>query len=819
MLKCRLFLVVTVVVFCASFAFAKNGLSPEEELFSPSVSSVFYEMAYELSHSESMSDSQTRQAIVLLKASLSLDGGTGDVLPDLIKVISQYYESDYSRLVNELLIRYMDESADLEVARQAVQYLLNRLDSREEREKLIAGLAMRVAGKNAAMESEFMSLLGLFVIERTDIQNAASFFVKAYNLNKYNKLAFVKFSELMPGQIGESANLERFRLGLTENPLSMENALAFAQYAQQLQFYDIAAKGYEYCSKLYDYLYPSEPLPNWIYIPWMLSSYNTQRSSHKCLQIAGRIREDGGFDLFVESIAAKAAQKTSDSQKANAILGSIEEKIQQSESDSSLQISNEQGAWFYCFVSPDSDKALAWANRAYSKDPNSLESKALLAYALLMGEQAQLAKPLVTEYKNNQIASLVMAHIQIAEGNKESAIKTLKSAIALEPVSLVARRAKELLTKQGGDYIKPIDPDVVLSALEDSFEQGIVPEFVPIDKIISVRLNLRGNEFAHGQPLEGSVAIRNISSEPLVISDDGLFKGNIRVDVNVTGDINRYIPALFTTRIQPALPVKPDHSLVIPMHLMTGELKDILHNHPQASLQIELTAFIDPVVVQGKVSNRFVDVAPARLTVEHPRLEITIKYLQNRLNSLSTGARGSKVQSAELFAGLLMEQHVMANREPMYKVVHADWMPVMLKSGIRYSIRKSNWVGRIKIMSAMLELPLDYGMIEEVSKNLYDTYWPVRMMTLLLLHRNQADNFQQVIDWVARYDLNEFVREMAIALGAIAPEPEKQETIPDANGPNSVDANQPPPIDTNQPVPSKVTRPTKKEVNERISAD
>jgi hypothetical protein len=65
----------------------------------------------------------------------------------------------------------------------------------------------------------------------------------------------------------------------------------------------------------------------------------------------------------------------------------------------------------------------------------------------------------------------------------------------------------------------------------------------------------------------------------------------------------------------------------------------------------------------------------------------------------------------------------------------------------------------------MLSLPLNYEMISAVAKNLDNTNWTVRMMAIYLLTTTTDSNFDKVLDWKAKNDSSELVRDMAIALG------------------------------------------------------
>jgi len=799
MLKGRSFLVFSAFFFYAlpapvvaqtqGLTWAQAPLG-EEKLFSPSVGQKFYEIAYELANSADLSTSEAEQAFIFLTATMNLDSRANYVLPDMIKLASRYpppasilrseTAGDHSQMLYDLIRQYVDESSDLEVTEQAVRHLLEQFDSREQREELLEDLLTTLGDKNARLDSQLATLLGLLTTEKADLETAQSYFMRAYNSNKYNRLAFAKLAELAPEQFKPPVYLEHLRLALAENLLDIEAALAFAQYAQSLQLYETSANAYEYSAELFGYLFPSQALPAHIYLPWMISCYNTQRNQHRCLRIASQVRQSGRFDLFAEAIAGKAAAKIGDTKQANQILQAAERKALELVDYRQETMNYEQLAWFYCFASPDADKAIGWANKAYSIDPSSPTAAAVLAYSLVMNGQADWARPIIDNYEHNQVADLTLALIQLEEGKRDSAFETLKSAIAKDPVTLEAEHAKKILVRHGGEYIPPIDSDFTLIQLRNSFGQDVVPEFTPPEKIISIQLNVRGSKFSYASKFGGSVAITNNSSGQLVISKDGLFTGNIRIDADVSGDINKKIPNLVSVKIKPALPVKPGHSIFIPLRLVTAELRHLLLTYPQASIDIEFTAYLDPVTDdQHKITNRLTGIKPAKVNVKRPGIELTGRFLRNRFSSLTKGRQGQKIKIAQLFTGLLAEQHAMANREPLYKFMYADWMPRLLKSGLLHNLNDDDWVTNVHTMAAMSPLPLDYELTDAIAENLNDTHWPVRMMALSLLAKSQGDCFVKVLDWTAKYDPNKFVRDMAIALGATVPqlqEPANQTT-------------------------------------------
>jgi len=402
-----------------------------------------------------------------------------------------------------------------------------------------------------------------------------------------------------------------------------------------------------------------------------------------------------------------------------------------------------------------------------------------LAYALVLNNQTQWAKPIINNYERNQIADLTLAQIQLAEGQKDSAIETLKTAIIKDPGSFAAERAKEILAQQGEKYTPPIDPDAVLTALENVFGRTLVPVFTPPERLFSAQLNIApdparrqdGNEFPYGERFSGTVAIKNNSAEPLVISDDALFKGNIRIDADISGDLNRKFPNLVSKKIRTALLIEPGRSILIPIRLIMGELRETLLTYPQASLAIDFTLYLDPVTTslqtEGKITNRLTYIKPTRVRIKRPGVKLTAKYLRSRFDLISKGSVAQKIKTAQLFTGLLREQSAIGGlNKPLYRFMYADWMEPLLRSALSELLRNpanDQWVVKVHTMAEMLSLPLDYELISAAAKNLNDTNWPVRMMAVYLLTTTTDSNFDKVLDWTAKNDSNKLVRDMAIA--------------------------------------------------------
>ena len=118
-----------------------------------------------------------------------------------------------------------------------------------------------------------------------------------------------------------------------------------------------------------------------------------------------------------------------------------------------------------------------------------------------------------------------------------------------------------------------------------------------------------------------------------------------------------------------------------------------------------------------------------------------------------------------MFAGLLLEQNIQKKLKLPYRVMRVDGS--LLTDAVKRSLTDEDWSVRTQTIASLLDYtpPLDYELIQAVSKNLDKPQWPDRMLAVYLLSRVQGENFQPVLTQIAANDNNEVVREMAIVLG------------------------------------------------------
>ncbi|MCF7956249.1 MAG: HEAT repeat domain-containing protein [Phycisphaerae bacterium] len=301
--------------------------------------------------------------------------------------------------------------------------------------------------------------------------------------------------------------------------------------------------------------------------------------------------------------------------------------------------------------------------------------------------------------------------------------------------------AKELLDSLAADY-RAIDPQ----------------------QAISVNLALPTKTSFGLQP-DANLLISNKMTDSLVIFDKGLFKGGIRVDAEVRGDVNANIYELISKRIQPGRPVKVGEQISVPLRVINGRLRRILEDHPQASLEIKFTVYLDPVVdLEGNVESSLKGIDPIVRKFRRPGLSVDNRYLIKSLSELSKGRFEEKIRSVRLFTGLSSEQNINTGPGRRYRSFSVE--PSFLTNVITSNIGSDDWMIRTGAIYNLLDRrpPLDFEITRAVSDNINDKNWPVRMVALYMLSKTQSNSFMPVLEWKAKNDPDLNVRWLAEVL-------------------------------------------------------
>lgn len=756
------------------FGFSAVAAAEETSgLNSPTAASALSQLAMEIYYSDPLNPAAVEQAMALLEAALSLNANATEIQENVLRVgaAGQISPQDFSPEVRTALRQYVDQRANLSVAQEAAAYLVDRLNSRPEREELLGRLIYYFEGRNPAFVSGLMTYLSLLTVERGDFTTARSYLSQALQLDPYNRRAFTQFLDLSARTeegVSPAALAVQFRRMLTANPYDLNSAVVLAEHLKQYEVYGIAADAYAYSAALLGYLEPDRKLPEAIYQPWIFMCLRSDKQVAKCDEIARRVRESGRLDLTVEAAAGLAAQKLGQAEKAGRIwqyaAAQAEEQLKGGEANPS--VSPEQLSWFYGFVLDEPEKALAWAHEAYSLRPESDEVLALFAYALVLNDQGDVAEEYLTRMRTpTPVARMAKARILHQADQSGQAIELLKQVAGEESYTVVGSQAIQQLREMGSDYFPQVPPETVVSALTSQFGEPIIPELRPAEEKLEAKINLGGSQYLYGGDLNARLIIENTGRQDLVIRDHAMFTGLVRIDAVVRGDLDMAIPGLLELQLVPGQAIQPGQYASLDVNLMTGKLREVLLTFPQADVEVEFTMWLDPIQVpEGGWQNRLKGLSPVRQVISRKGIVIDSEFLIQRLDILSNGSEGQKARVATLFAGLLAEQAAARRQGLPYAYIRVE--PKVMADALKRLLKDENWKIQLQTLAAIAQVSIsaDSNLLQTVSSLLSSEQWPVRLGAMLVMSRFESQNFEAVLEWQAKNDLSPINQQMAKAL-------------------------------------------------------
>ena len=270
----RQVLILLMLICVSPYLYARSTMETHE-YFSPYNAKTLHKIAYEIYNYSAPDSSEDRQAMLLLTSIPEIDYRSKYVYVDILKLGSEFKSEDHSNAIMIAMTKYIDENADLHVVTKAIRYILDRLDSRQQREVVLASLFNSYKDSNKFLASELLTEIAILTSEKSAMKIATNQFMIAYQNNPYNRIAFSRLhqlSQINENPLGNDFLAKHYRLMLIANPMDIDAAMDYAAFCQEVGLYSIASSVYEYSAELFEYLYPGADLPASIYLPWALPS-------------------------------------------------------------------------------------------------------------------------------------------------------------------------------------------------------------------------------------------------------------------------------------------------------------------------------------------------------------------------------------------------------------------------------------------------------------------------------------------------------------------------------------------------------------------
>jgi len=518
-----------------------------------------------------------------------------------------------------------------------------------------------------------------------------------------------------------------------------------------------------------------------------LSGAYTGKIHTDSIVLAQELLQDDPNNFMFNVLLAKSMEQIQAYRPAEEIMHRLTTQILrklQSAEPQDYQLQSE-AAWFFCFINPDPNTALQYAQNAYLNQPNR-HTIATLAYAQLLNQQPFQAQALLAEGDpNDPVASLTAAGIALARDEKdtalqylrqtESALQTLKRTDPFPAAILndhLARLRLDLLPETA-DPTSP-QKDLIAETFAKEFNNNDLLLVTAPEKFLRCNLRFSTDVFSYGDPMIAQLLLSNLSNlnnldTDLVLGPEMLIDPHVVVtaeikpaydDVRQPGAAavaDNSKPIILTHRylLQRAV-LQPGQSNTISEALNISRLRQILQDQPQQAYQITFRLYLDPVLDEkGGFTSKISAVQPNPVTVIRKAFTPAAPRMDAVFNAARSGTPRERINAICLLAGLLREADLARRGLLSYRpqsVNAGDIRQKIMENFNHPDVRVRGWSAY-----ALHQLPINPNSPEashlaQMLSDASDANWFARFMVIHTL--NPIADLTEYLQWADLVEKN-----------------------------------------------------------------
>ncbi len=723
--------------------------------------------------SKSQIDTSVRQAVIWLEAAERLESGNKMILADLEYLYRSEMIDDPGRALKALTAYSNTQPEDNICVSNWMQYCLDKLDQQSQREIFINSMLENLQ-PYPKVQSEMISLLGVYAAQQGKLDRAASLFEYAWKVWPYNLDAGAKLLALPrpdfvdpEGQLSDIEKQElsyqydqqeQFRtvyylvMSLLADPGDVEVALDLADILFNLNKFAGSELCYGHCVSLLvkdnDEVNPEELTG--LRFKQAVCAYNT-KDYNLAHNILSEILKGSPADIPAAAFAVMSMTKIGDSAEAHEFTdkflasSDLQRLVQSGDRQCCLDL-----AWFYAFVQEDTKKAYDLLVKAGPDSEGNMP--ALMGYLEVVSGVFSTSEDYLNKYELNSPANIfALAKLYSVNGQFEKAYDLCQLALNSSPGVLYARINDLLVSireQAGISYAQSSDLiDAAVSKLNSKqLSLALQPELF---MQCSSRTSRKIYEF--GEDIILDISTVNISSFELPLGPETFFDPYVYYQAKVTPKIpgvksEAIIVPLGLSYLAQIPVLRPGFANSYQQVISSGPIGQILGDSPQISFEIVFDCIPAPLIDKEQI---LISACPALVSSSEPVERAAFNPTPQRLSlyykMLQEGKEEEKIQAAYLFAGLLKESIASREGKLAYKPRIVDYDRTV--DAIITNLKDSTWQVRAWTAHSLDGLLNDKKIVNALSTLLKDPDWFVRLMVLNTLRRSVK--IDTVIDWFA----------------------------------------------------------------------
>lgn len=427
-----------------------------------------------------------------------------------------------------------------------------------------------------------------------------------------------------------------------------------------------------------------------------------------------------------------------------------------------------EAAWFYIHIDPRPQRALEWAARALTLQPEQAVALRAKAAALRMLERHDEARTVVEQLPDTDPWAVIEgSQLDYATGRQAEAKQRLRP-LTTQPAGNWSEQTAALAEEWGLESAASM-PAAAIELREriGGFDARVLNYPAHPEQYISLDMNMDQSSYAPGEPWWCTFRLTNTGPFPITLGPAGMCRPELICTLNSEGDQPRSSGAVIRISLYQHTRLAVGQSIELRQTVDIGSIRSAMIGTPQQIQKITLSAILSPIFIENEEGRLIA--RPAVGGLETPAVHFTRRALSaegDRIDRIGQLVRShdidNQIRGCEWLAMLIAEgQHLAAGRLK-YQATRVD--RVALQDLFLNALHAPPWQVRTRGAEALRWFGLDAQATQAALGLLDDKHWLVRGLALRALADHHRNKFLPVLKRYAAGDDDAWVRELASAM-------------------------------------------------------
>lgn len=659
--------------------------------------------------------------------------------------------------------------------------IIERAQTVEERVDACEQL-LRQPGISRVVSSDLNRRLAELHLGAGEIDEARKCVDQAISQYPQNVAARAVLAELDGSADKPATQLRLLGAQLAANPIDLESTWAIARLLNQFQLTNEAVQWYADAVMLARKLAPQSPPPIELMLEHaqaLLAEKQYRRCVAQCDEILAldpwrfdaslvkleAVRLMDGDDIPAERFSENADDGEIAAAGPESAASAVDRTIEQYRSIED-EIARRKDwtaaarvAWLAIDIRPDPERALRFTEMAHRFNPESSVTQRLLGWAQLMSGSAERAiETFGALAKTDPLAALGLARAQLALGDRDAAIKSIRLAADAQLTPVTRNRVADTLGQLGLSFPPVAEQGDLRSALSSIQPPAIIFLDNPAAALrFHVVVDQDAIEF--DDTVNATVTLTNIADYPISVGEGLMVQPRVCVSAADTTHRGLFFDCYESIEIREKPILLPGQSVTSTSVITAGAGHYLINHQPQREFDVLFALVLDAVMVPEKAPLSRLGVPEVDIRLRRIPLDASLTGLSELARLLNEGDVDQRIWAVRALFALVYEREQALITRASYRAETVD--AKILEALLVRALNDSDPLVRANTLFGWTATRPGPDATAKGAPLITDSDWLVRLVAVEVFAKHYRRRFEPVLRDRAENDPHPLVARLA----------------------------------------------------------